>query len=616
MQKTFPAIILIPCIILLFSVTDCSKDKTGQPILLLAGSKDFGAYTGEILKAEGFNEFITDSTESKKISKSFLAQFDLIMLSEQADDQRLWNLLRQYVRRGGNLIAFQPGQAHAGLFGIEKMPGKTGISYIAIDTSSAEGKSLTGKRIQIHVNAERFSLKTGKAVAWFCNKTDSEYEFPAVVKNSFGKGHATAFLYDLPRNIAYTRQGNPECAGIEKDSIPGIRAMDLFTNGWVDTSNNVINQADEQMILLSHCIERMTGDIEPLPRLWYFPDSLKCLVTLTNDGEFNSEKDFEPQFRDIDSMGAKMSLYVMETARVSRQWVEKWTARGFEISGHPDDTREAKAPVWSNMEKALSAKIKEINDLYGLPMATVVNHWFVWCGNNESGDPEFSAQAEIEAKNGLSMDINYAHYDNNSFQGHFLGPLGSQQGNFTGSGLPMRFAGSSGKIINIYQHLNNVYDQQYTENQDPTGFFNCFKGLMDRSLNNEVYSFVSIKSHNDEYYFSREPLMKMLAYANSNRIPVWTVSELAGFARMRDEARFSSISLSGNKMSFDLHSSLKHNSGLTVMIPLNYRQNVLKRIECNGNEVAYSKRSIRGYDYAFLTVVPGADYSFKIAFDN
>ena len=616
MHKSFPDIILFSCIILLFSLTSCSKGKTAQPILLLAGSKGFGTYTGEILKAEGFNEFFTDSMKNIKISRSFLARFDLIILAEQTDDLQTWNLFRNYVRGGGNLITFLPGQAHADLFGIEKLPGKISRPYIAIDTSSAEGKSLTGKRIQIHVIAEGFSLKNAKAVAWFCNKSDSDYEFPAVVTNSYGKGHTTAFLYDLPRNIAYTRQGNPESAGIEKDSIPGIRAMDLFTNGWVDTSNNVINQSDEQMALLSHCIEHLNREVKPLPRLWYFPDTLKCLVTLTNDGEFNNENDFESQFRDVDSMGAKMSLYVMETDRVSKQWAEKWTARGFEISGHPDDTREAPAPVWNNMYKTMSAKIKEINDLYGVTMSTVVNHWFVWCGNNETGDPEFSAQAGIEAKNGLSMDVNYAHYDNNSGQGHFLGSQGSQQGNFTGSGLPMRFAGSSGKIIDIYQHLNNVYDQQYTENHDPEGFYNCFKGLMDRSLNNEVYSFISIKSHNDEYYFSRDPLMKMLAYARNNGIPVWTVAELAEFVRTRDEARFSNILLSGNKMSFDLNSSIMHLSSLTVMIPLNYRENPLKSIECNGKEVTYTKRSVRGYDYALLAVKPGADYSFKIAFDN
>lgn len=611
-QKSFPTIILLPCIILFFSFTGCLKEKPALPILLLTSQNNFGSFTGEILKAEGFNEFITDSLGSKKISKSFLAQFDKVILTEQVTDSQIWKMFMRYVREGGNLIAFQPGQAPSDLFGIEKIPGNINETYISIDTSSAEGKSIINKKIQVHGIEERYILKNAKAVAWFCDKSDSKHEFPAVVTSSYGKGQTAAFLYNLPRNIVYTRQGNPEFAGIEKDSIPGLRAMDLFTDGWVDTSNNVFNQADEQMILLSHCIERMSGNAKPLPRLWYFPDTLKCLVTLTNDGEFNNEKDFESQFWDVDSMGAKMSLYVLETKKVTRQWTERWIARGFEISGHPDDTREAAGPVWSNMDKVLSAKMKEIYNLYGVPMSTVVNHWFVWCGNNESGDPEFSAQAEIEAKHGLSMDVNYAHYDNSSGQGHFLGPPGSRQGNFTGSGLPMRFAGSSGKIIDIYQHLNNVYDQQYTENNDPEGFFSCFKGLMDRSLNKEVYSFISIKSHNDEYYFSRDPLMKMLTYANSKGIPVWTASKLAEFVKMRDEARFTGISWSANKLSFTLSSYVKHSSGLTIMVPLEYRNNRITGIECNGEEVKYIERSVKGYDYAFVTVKPGAEYSLII----
>ena len=66
--------------------------------------------------------------------------------------------------------------------------------------------------------------------------------------------------------------------------------MDMFTNGWVDTSKNRLNHADEQMRLLSHCIELLSSYRKPLPRLWYFPDTLNCLVTLTNDGEFRNEK--------------------------------------------------------------------------------------------------------------------------------------------------------------------------------------------------------------------------------------------------------------------------------------------------------------------------------------
>ncbi len=188
-------------------------------------------------------------------------------------------------------------------------------------------------------------------------------------------------------------------------------------------------------------------------------------------------------------------------------------------------------------------------------MKSVVNHWFVWCGIDAEGRPEFAAQAEIEAGRNLGIDINYAHYDNNSTQGHFLGPSGISQGNFTGSGLPMKFAGSKGNIINIYQHLNNVYDQEYNELHDPDSFFNCFRGLMDRSLYNEVYSYISIKSHNDEYYFSKVPLMKMLDYAGARGIPVWTAEKLLDFLKMKEEAAFERITWSDQKLSFMLSSS-------------------------------------------------------------
>ena len=89
------------------------------------------------------------------------------------------------------------------------------------------------------------------------SNADDSTDYPAVVMNNYGHGHAIAFMYNLPKSIAYTRQGNYLFAGQEKDSIDGIRAMDMFTDGWVDTSKNTINQADEQMRLLSHCIEKI-----------------------------------------------------------------------------------------------------------------------------------------------------------------------------------------------------------------------------------------------------------------------------------------------------------------------------------------------------------------------
>jgi hypothetical protein len=522
-------------------------------------------------------------------------------------------MIRDYVKNGGKLIALYPDPELAELFGIVPRGESISGGYIRIDTTMKQGKGLTSRLLQFHGKADYYTLNGAISLAiLFADKVSGE-SYPAVVTHSFQKGHTVAFLYNLPQSIVLSRQGNPLYAGIEKDSIPGLRSMDLFTDGWLDTSNNTINQADEQMALLLHCIENIMVDNKPLPRFWYFPDTLKCLVTLTNDGEYKTEADFELQFRDVDSMGAKMSLYIIGIDKVSRAWVDKWTARGFEIAGHPDDTKEAANPTWNRMDSAIAARKKEIASVYGLPVRTNVNHWFVWCGKDTIGNQEFGAEAKLEEKNGIEMDINYAHYDIKSNQGeHFLGPPGTNQGNFTGSGLVMKFADTRGKTINVYQHLNAVYDQEYNESHDPEGFFNCFKGLMDRSLNNEVYSFISVKSHNDEYYFSRSPLMKMLAYANQNNIPVWTELKLLDFIKMKDEASFSRISWGNNKLAFNLNSSLKNNNGLTFMVPVKYEDLRIKGITINGNNTRFITRSVKGSDYAFITVESGINYSIIV----
>jgi hypothetical protein len=610
----------ILCILLLivpyFSLAGCRNEGSEAPLLLLARQENFGLYTAEILKAEGFNEFAIDSLEGNRISRYALSKFDIVILSEPVTDRGDVEMIRNYVRGGGNLIVFQPGGEISGLCGVKQLPANIAAGSISIDTTCPEGRFLTGRRIRLHTIAGKYKAEGGKAIVCISDNPERVDNIPAVVINSYGKGHTYGFLYNLPENVVLTRQGNPLSAGIEKDGIPGLRAMDLFTDGWVNASNSTINQADEQMMLLSKCIELLEGYKKPLPRLWYFPDTLKCLVTLTNDGEFRGEDDFEKQLSDVDSAGARMSLYVMETDKVTKRWTDKWRARGFEISGHPDDTKEAAGPRWDTMQKVLDRKMGEMKDLFQIPVRSVVNHWFVWCGNDPEGKPEFSAQAEIEANRNLGMDINYAHYDNNSSQGHFLGPPGLSQGNFTGSGLPMKFAGSRGNIINIYQHLNNVYDQEYNEMHDPDNFFNCFRGLMDRSIDNEVYSYISIKSHNDEYYFSKAPLMKMLSYAGARGVPVRTAENLLDFLKMKEDAAFKKITWTGQKLSFVLSSSIFHESGLTFMVPFRFDGMEIKKITDDGSDVPVIIRKVRGSSYAFHSIKPGTDHSIIISYDK
>jgi hypothetical protein len=267
------------------------------------------------------------------------------------------------------------------------------------------------------------------------------------------------------------------------------------------------------------------------------------------------------------------------------------------------------------LDSVYKALLKELKTEYGITgMPTVTNHWFVWCGNNRDGTMNFAAQARIEENNGVGLDCNYAHYDNGSDQGHFLGAMGTDQGNYTGSGLPMKFSDDEGKVINVFQQLNNVYDQQYMEHKDQEGYYNCFKGLMDRSLDNGVYSFISVRAHNNEYYFSQIPLMKMLEYANSKGVPVWTELKLLEFLRAKEEATFWELRWNGNQLSFTLRSSLHHSNGLTWLVPYRFRGKPIKRIQANGAEQSYSVKQIKGIQYAMLSVKPGETYSVVIRY--
>jgi hypothetical protein len=597
-------------ICIFIGIAGCSYHRSDAPILVLSGQDDFGMYTEQILRAEGFNEFESMSLADIYHDDSFLSRFPLVIMSEKVSDPACWGSLERYVQKGGRLIFVVPSDYPESLFGIRVSKSDFIPGYIFIDTTSHEGKSLISQRIQVHAESSPYLVKSADVVVWFGDQGGPDNNYPAVVTKSYGKGRTAAFLYNLPANIVFTRQGNPENAGLENDGIPGLRAMDLFTDGWVDPDCNTINQADEQMHLLTNLINSMCGEILPLPRLWYFPDTLRCLVTLTNDGEYRNEKDFEQQFLDVDSAGAGMSLYVMQTEKVSKEWAGRWISKGFDISGHPDGTVRASVPDWDFMDSVLAAKIGEISSQYRLKMNTVVNHWFVWCGIDTASKQDFAAQALIEANHGIGLDLNYAHYDNNSSQGHFLGKTGVDQGNFTGSGLPMRFASRNGKVINIWQQLTNVYDQQYNENHDPDGFFECFKGLIDRSIDSEIYSFISIKSHNDEYYFARDPLLKMLKYSNERNIPVWTASRLLDFIKTRDNAGFTGIKWKSDKLSFTFESRNAVKEELSVIIPFICSGREISKITADGKIISYSIRKIRGSEYA--SVLPGTGENINI----
>jgi hypothetical protein len=106
-----------------------------------------------------------------------------------------------------------------------------------------------------------------------------------------GSGTAIVFSYDLAKSVVYTRQGNPEWSGMERDGIPPVRSDDLFYGAsekdpkpdWVDPQAIAIPQADLQQRLLANLITLTNSDKKPLPHLWYLPRGLKAAIVMTGD---------------------------------------------------------------------------------------------------------------------------------------------------------------------------------------------------------------------------------------------------------------------------------------------------------------------------------------------
>lgn len=608
---------VLPIVIFANMLPGCAPAKVYPPILVLATDDHFGSFAAEILKTEGYNAFRMEPPEPENMRPDFLKKFDIVILGQASISDTQKESLEQYVDRGGNLIVFRPDKKLGGILGITPTGGTLSQGYITIDTASEAGKGLLSQPLPFYGEADGYALQGAASVAALYADTGESSGLPAVILHQYGKGACLAFLYNLPQSIVYSRQGNPAHAGKEMDGILGLRAMDLFTGGWVKPEKNTLNHADEQMRLLSNGIALLSRKTRPIPRLWYFPDTLKCLVTLNNDGEDSKEEAFEPQFADVHAKGAKMTLYIKETDLVTREWVNKWTDRGFEISGHPDDTRQAENPDWNTMDSVYKDLQNKLRLQYGISaMHTVVNHWFVWPGKLAGGEPDFAAQARIEENNGIRLDCNYAHYDNGSTHGAFLGDRGLNQGNYNGSGLVMKYADAKGKPVNVYQQLNNVYDQQYMEHQDQDGFFNAFRGLVDRSLENGIYSFVCVKAHNNEYFFSKIPLMKMLDYANARDIPVWTELKLLQFLQARDETAFKNLTWKNNRLSFEIHSTLPHDNGITFMIPNVFDNKQIQKIYLNGASHPVAITAVKGVEYAWLSIKPGTSHQVEIDFDN
>ncbi|MDA8430935.1 MAG: DUF4082 domain-containing protein [Geobacteraceae bacterium] len=569
------------------------------PILLVSSAANpFSGYYAEILRAEGFNAFA--ETDISLLSASQLAAHDVVILGGIALDSQQVALLSDWVNAGGKLIAMHPDKKLSGLLGLSDLYSSISDAYLLVTTSSGPGAGIVNETIQFHGPADIYALNGATSLASLYSDTATNINHPAVSLNSFGTngGQAAAFTYDLARSIVYTRQGNPSWSGQERDGYVPIRSDDLYYGNapldphadWINLDKAAIPQADEQQRLLANLIIRMNQNRKPLPRFWYLPRNLPAVIVMTGDdhgyngtaGRFDSYLAISPQNCSVDNWECiRGTSYLYTTTPLSNDQALAYSNKGFEVGIHISTNCADWTPA--TLESFYASQLSAWRAKYtSLPAPTTHRtHCIVWS--------DYATQPQVELAHGIRLDTNYYYYP-----GVWIA---DRPGFFTGSGIPMRFADSSGRLIDVYQAATQMTDESgqtfpYTVDAlldnaiGPRGYYGAFVANM--------HTDTSISSGSDAIVNS----------ARARGIPVITARQLLKWLDGRNSSTFGSLAWDGTTLGFTMTVGQGAN-GLVAMVPV-VEGHFVTNVTCNGSPQAFDTVKIKGIPYARFTALNGA----------
>jgi hypothetical protein len=583
------------------SVPAAIPPPPGGPILVVTSAGDgFGAYLPEILRAEGLNEF--DVADVGALSPQLLAGHGVVVLGPTPLSGGQVASLTAWVQGGGDLIAMRPSKSLAPLLGLADAGGTVGDASITVSA----GSGVTTDSMQFHGVADLYALNGASAVATFSGAGSADGR-PAVSLRSVGAGQAAAFAYDLGRSVVYTRQGNPDWAGQERDGqSEAIRSDDLFFPDWVDLSRVQVPSADEQQRLLANLVIGMQRDRMPLPRFWYLPQGLKAAVVLTGDdhGPTGTVGQFTHYLNDLSAPGCSVAdwqcvrstSYLFPTTPMSDAQVASFQNAGFEVALHllstgtaagatnPGDSGCHNVATPAGIAGDLGAQLGQFAAAYPSALAPVSNrnHCIIWSG--------WADVPKAELAHGVRFDTNYYYWPD--------AWIHDRPGLFTGSGFPMRFADTDGSLIDVYQAATQLTDEsmQTIANEIPV--------LLDNAIGAKgYYAVVTANMHTD--LADHPEANTIIAAAQARGIPVVSARQMLTWLDGRDQSSFTGLSMSGGRLSFAIAPG-SGARGLQAMLPIQGPTGSLQALARNGQAVSYGVQTIKGIAYAIFDAAAGS----------
>jgi hypothetical protein len=582
----------------------------GGPILVISStSNPFSRYYGEILSAEGLNEYLV--ADISNVTSTTLASYDLAILGDISLTSAQVSMLTTWVNGGGRLIAMHPDKQLAGLLGLTASTNTLSNAYLLAQTSTGPGVGIVGQSIQFHGPADLYTLSGAASFATLYSSASTPTSSPAVTLANAGTGQAAAFTYDLARSIVYTRQGNPAWSGQARDGQDGpIRSDDLFFGAasfdpkpdWVDLNKVSIPQADEQQRLLANLILQMNAAKKPLPRFWYLPSGLKAAVVMTGDdhGSFYGGSATTQRFSDFlaasptgcsvaDWQCVRATAYLfpqlIATNPLTDSQAAAYVAQGFEISVHVDSD-----PTCSNWTPAgLDADYANFMASFAAQFPSVPApkthrmHCIGWS--------DYDSQPQVELGRGMRLDTSYYYWPSSW--------VNDVPGLFTGSGMPMRFTDRNGNLIDVYQAATQATDESGQTYPD------TINTLLDNATGTTGYygAFV-VQAHDDQSsYPGNGP--DVISSAQAHGVPIVSAQQMLTWLDGRNTSSFGSLSWSGGTLSFTIVAGTGARN-LQAMLPTSSSAGTLNAITLSGSPVSFTTRTIKGVQYAFFAANAGS----------
>ncbi|MDC8013884.1 DUF4082 domain-containing protein [Tahibacter soli] len=561
------------------------------PILIVtAAANPFTRYYAEILEAEGLNAYA--QADIAAIDATVLAGYDVVILGEMPLSTAQVTLFENYVAAGGNLVAMRPDKKLAPLLGLTDASATLADAYIGVDTSASPGAGIVGATMQFHATADRYALNGATAIATLYSNAATATANPAVTWRSVGAngGRAAAFVYDLAKSVVYTRQGNPAAAGTETDGSSPIRPDDLFFPNYVNLDKVAIPQADEQQRLLANLVTRMNLARKPLPRFWYLPNGIKAAIVHTLD-DHNTAQGTVATFDKFLAASAPGCSVADWTCPRATSWMYTgaaltptqalaYDAQGFELGVHTQNGCTDFASL-AQLSDTYTTQLAQFATTWpGLPaQRTSRYHCIVWS--------DWASQAKAQLAHGIRYSMDYYYWPGSWVLG--------RPGVFTGSGLPMRFADLDGSVIDVYQGVSQLV------NENDLAYPAATSTLLARALGSEGY--YGLFGTHDDY---RDTAFSdgVLSAAAAHGVPVISAQQALTWVDGRNASTFSAFAWNGTTLNFAIDADAgAHN--LQAMLPSNSATHALSAITRGGVAVPFATQTIKGVSYAFFAAQDG-----------